>query len=317
MYRIGIDFGGTNIKVGLVNDNHEVLKKVSAPTAWPRPMENIVDDMASLCKKAAEDAGVPFTDIGLIGVASPGIINSNTGMIEYYCGMNLRNFPLAEILSEKLNFKNIYAGNDANAAALGEALAGAARGAKTAVVITLGTGVGSGIIIDGKIYDGFNFAAGELGHMVIEKDGIPCSCGRRGCWEKYSSASALISMTKEEMEKSKDSVMWELCSHNISLVSGRTAFTAAKSGDKAGSKVVNTFISYLACGITNVINIFQPEVLCIGGGVSGEGDNLLKPLEEIVMREQYAKTTINKTKVVIATLGNDAGIVGASCLGLQ
>lgn len=316
MYRIGIDFGGTNIAVGIVNEERKVVLKKSLPTGMgKRPVDEMVSDMASLCLELTEKVGVKLSDVESIGIASPGVVNSSTGSVEYYCGMNLDHYPMAKILSEKLGgFHPVYMENDANAAAYGEVLAGAAKGARHALMITLGTGVGGGIVIDGKIYDGFNFAAAELGHTVIEKDGAPCSCGRRGCWEKYSSATGLIRMTKEEMEKCPGSRMWEGIS-DLSQVNGRTAYDAAKKGDEAAKRVVDTYQDYLAVGLANMVNIFQPEVLCIGGGVCGEGDYLLIPVNEQVMREQYAKTSARKTKLVIASLGNDAGIVGAACLG--
>ena len=315
MYRIGIDFGGTNIAVGLVDSDKKVVYKRSMPTKMgKRPVDEMVDDMALLCREMAEKAG-GMEKVGSIGIASPGVVNTKTGEVEYYCGMNLNHYPMAKKLSERLDgFSPIYMENDANAAAYGEVLAGAAQGAQNAVMITLGTGVGGGIIINGKIYDGFNFAAAELGHIVIEKDGVPCACGRRGCWEKYSSATGLIRMTKEEMEKSPDSAMWEACGA-LENVTGRTAYDAAKKDDEAALRVVAKYQDYLAVGLANIVNIFQPEILIIGGGVCGEGDYLLNPVNAQVMEEQYAKTSARKTKLVIAALGNDAGIVGAAFLG--
>ena len=318
MYRIGIDFGGTNIAVGIVNEHLEVLYKSSLPTKKDeRSVDEIVADMATLCLKMVDKVGIGLSQVDAIGIASPGVVNSKTGVVEYYCGMNMNHYPMAAILSEKLGgYQPIYMENDANAAALGEVLAGAARGAKNALMITLGTGVGGGIVIDGKIYDGVNFAAAELGHTVIEKDGVPCGCGRRGCWEKYSSATGLIRMAKEEMEKCPDSAMWKLAP-TLDEVNGLTPYEAAKAGDEAAMRVVAKYQDYLACGLANMVNIFQPEVLCIGGGVCGQGDNLLLPVNKQVMAEQYAKTSAKKTKLVIATLGNNAGIVGAAALGMR
>ncbi len=316
MYRIGIDFGGTNIAVGLTDENLKVIAKQSLPTGMgKRSVDEMVNDMATLCRSLTAKAGATLKDVSSIGIASPGVVNSQTGTVEYYCGMDLRNYKMADILSEKLDgYRPIYMENDANAAALGEVLAGAAKGADNALMITLGTGVGGGIVINKKIYDGFNFAAAELGHTVIEKDGVPCSCGRKGCWEKYSSATGLIRMTKEAMENCKDSMMWQI-SPTLEEVNGRTAYTAAKKGDEAALAVVKKYQDYLAVGLANMVNIFQPEVLCIGGGVCGEGEYLLTPVNKQVMEEQYAKTSPHKTKLVIAALGNDAGIVGAAALG--
>ena len=316
-YRIGIDFGGTNIAVGLVDEHYKVLAKDSLPTGkGKRSTDEMVVDMAALCQKVCQMAGVALADTESIGIATPGTVNSALGIVIDYPGMGLSNYPMAKKLSDALagyDERKIRIANDANAAALGEAVAGAAKGAKTALVITLGTGVGGGIILDGKIYDGFNFSAGELGHTVIVKDGHPCACGRKGCFEQYASATALVRMTKEEMERSPASKMWEL-SPALDAVNGKTSFEAAKLGDAAAQKVVDLYIGYLACGVANMMNIFQPEVLCIGGGICGQGDNLLHPLSEIVFAEQYAKTSPEKTRLVIATLGNDAGIVGAAAL---
>lgn len=317
MYRIGIDFGGTNIAVGLTKDL-KVVCKASLPTKMgKRHVDEMVKDMAVLCRQLTEKAGITMKEVASVGIASPGVVNSEKGMVEYYCGMNLVNYPMADILSKELGgYKPVYMENDANAAALGEVLAGAAKGTENAVMITLGTGVGGGIVIGGKIYDGFNFAAAELGHIVIEKDGVPCACGRKGCWEKYSSATGLIRMTKEKMEKCPKSKMWQV-SPSLDEVNGRTAYTAAKQGDRAALSVVKKYQDYLAVGLANVVNIFQPETLIIGGGVCGEGDYLLNPVTAQVMEEQYAKTSPKKTKLVIAALGNDAGIVGAAALGVN
>lgn len=316
-YSIGIDFGGTNIAVGLVDEAYKVVAKASLPTGkGQRTTDAMVADMAVLCRKVCEMGNLSLAEIASIGIATPGTVNSSKGIVIDYPGMGLSNYPMSQKLSECLcGFapEKIRIANDANAAALGEAVAGAAKGANTALMITLGTGVGGGIILGGKIYDGFNFSAAELGHTVIVKDGHPCACGRKGCFEQYASATALIRMTKEEMQRCPDSYMWQY-SPDLSAVNGKTAFESAKAGDEAAQRVVDMYIGYLACGVANMMNIFQPQVLCIGGGICGQGENLLKPLSEIVFREQYAKTAPNKTKLVIATLGNDAGIVGAAAL---
>ena len=316
-YRIGIDFGGTNIAVGIcdADQNYRILAKDSVPTAYPRAMDAIIADMASLCRKVADKAGVRFEDVASVGIASPGTINSANAEVEYYCGMSLYNYPLGDNLAKVLGIGRVCGANDANAAALAEVMAGAAKGHSDAVMITLGTGVGGGIIIDGKIYEGANNAAGELGHTVIVAGGIPCSCGRRGCWEKYASATGLINIAREEMCADPNSKMWALAGGSVAGITGIVPFAAAQDGDEAGKTAVRRYIEYLACGIVNLINTFQPEILVIGGGVSAQKENLLAPLREIVKREQYAKTTTKPTQLVIATLGNDAGIIGAAALG--
>ena len=213
----------------------------------------------------------------------------------------------------------MYIENDANAAAKAEAFAGVAKGAKYSVMITLGTGLGGGIIIDGKVYSGFNFAGAELGHTVIEKGGRPCTCGRHGCWEAYSSATGLVNITKDHITEARKSgrktSMEEMIGGDLSKVSARTAFTAMKAGDEVAAEVVDEYISYLACGVANVINIFQPNVLSIGGGVCNEGEYLTKPLLEKVWAETYSREGTPQTQILIAKLGNDAGIIGAAVLG--
>ena len=218
--------------------------------------------------------------------------------------------------AERTMIEQIGIGNDANAAALGEFLAGSAKGSKNAIAITLGTGVGGGIIIDGKIYSGSNYAGAELGHMVIVKDGRECGCGRKGCWEAYASATALINMTKEAIrnEKAEFSYMLHLADDDIDNVNGKTAFDAQQAGDNTGAEVIDQYIGYLATGLINVINIFQPDVLCIGGGIANQGENLLGPLRTIIEQERFTKYNEKQTKVCIASLGNDAGIIGAARL---
>ena len=181
------------------------------------------------------------------------------------------------------------------------------------MAITLGTGVGGGVIFDGKILSGANGAGGELGHTVTVMDGEKCTCGRNGCYEAYASATALIRQTKEAMKADPSSKMWEIAG-DIDKVNGLTAFEAMRAGDESGKKVVDRYIYYIACGITNFINIFQPEVLCLGGGVCNEGDNLLLPLKAIVEKERYSKISNVQTELKIAQLGNDAGIIGAALL---
>ena len=315
MYYLGIDLGGTNIAVGIVDENYNIVLKGSVPTLAHREISCVIDDMAALCKKLIADAGLTVDDIAHAGIASPGTVNSRDGIIEYSNNLKMKQCPIVKMLSERTGIKNIFVANDADAAAYGEAVAGAAKGVSNSVMITLGTGVGGGIIIDGKIYSGFNHAGGELGHTVIEKDGRPCSCGRRGCWEAYSSATGLVRMTREKMNECRDSKMWALCDGNVDNAGGKTAFKAARAGDAAGKEVVDSYISYLACGLTNMINIFQPEIISIGGGVCNEGDYLLNPVKEIVAKEVYTKeATTKQADIRIAKLGNDAGIIGAAAL---
>lgn len=313
-YYVGIDLGGTNIAAGVINENFEIVSKAKTKTNLPRSAREICDDMVSVTKGAIESAGLEIDDIESVGIGTPGIANSDSGVIEYSCNLGFENVEMEKMFRQKLNLP-VYIENDANAAAYGEYVAGAAKGAKDAVCITLGTGVGGGIIIDGKIYSGFNYAGAEIGHMVIDVDGPQCTCGRKGCFEVFSSATGLVRMTKEAMDRNTDSIMHKMA-EEYGKVSARLAFEAMRKGDKTAKEVVEKYIKYLAAGITNTINIFQPDILCIGGGVCNEGDPLLEPMKEIVEKEVYTRNSPKNTEIVIAKLGNNAGLIGAAFLGL-
>lgn len=313
-YYIGIDLGGTNIVASVVDERYNILATAQTKTNLPREAELIVGDMAAMARQALADANLTLADITGVGVGCPGTVNRATGVIEYANNLQFYDLPLRDMLSGLLDGKEIFLDNDANAAAYGEFLAGGAKGCTHAVMVTLGTGVGSGIIIDGKIYSGFNFAGAEIGHMVIEAGGRACTCGRKGCFEAYSSASGLIAMTREAMERNADSLMWELADGDLAKVNGKTAFDGMRRGDPAACGVVDEYIRFLATGIANIINIFQPEILCIGGGICKEGETLLKPLREIISNEVYSRFSKQNTKIVKAELGNDAGIIGAAFL---
>ena len=311
MYHLGIDLGGTNIAVGVVDENFNIIGRGKKKTNCPRPADEICDDMATAARMAIEDAGITMDDIDTIGIGAPGSINPFTGVIAVSNNLDFENVHMGEMLKERLG-RDVFLENDANAAAYGEFLAGAGKGTKDMVAITLGTGVGGGIIIDGKLFAGSNLAGGELGHTVIVHGGEPCTCGRKGCWEAYASATGLIKLTKKAMEANPDSKMWELCGGDINNASGRTSYDGMRAGDKAATDVVEAYEDYVACGVTNMVNIFQPEVLCIGGGISKEGDTLLNPIVEKVMADRFTKNVEKQTKVKIAELGNDAGIIGAA-----
>ena len=319
MYRIGIDLGGTNIAAGIVNEEFKIIAKDSVPTNADRPGEAIVTDIANLCKKLCSDNGIALEEIASLGIASPGIVDDESGEAIYANNLPFDHFPILPLLREQLPIPEFHIENDANAAAWGEAIAGAAKGSKSSVMITLGTGVGGGIIDGGKVFKGFNSAAGELGHIVIAVDGRPCSCGRCGCWEAYSSATGLINMTKDklaECEKAgKATVMTEIAAA-AGKVNGRTAFDGMRRGDEAACEVVDEYIKYLASGLASMINIFQPEVVSIGGGISNEGQFLLDLLVPKVYSQIYGKGVVPTPDIRIATLRNDAGIIGAAVLGL-
>ena len=316
MYYLGIDLGGTNIVAGVVDEQGNILVKASCKTNVPRPQEDLCDDMAAVALKALETAGLKKDDISFVGIGAPGAVNGETGVIEFANNFGYHNWHIVDMMKERLGV-DVYVENDANAAAYGEFQVGAAKDANDAVVITLGTGVGGGIIIDGMIYSGSNFAGAELGHTVIQYGGRQCSCGRKGCWEAYSSATGLINMTKEAVINpfNADSILCKMVGDDISKINGKTAFDAAEQGCEVGKAIVEEYINYLGCGLVNMINIFQPEILCIGGGVAAQGDNLIKPLMKIIEAERYTKHNSQQTKVCVCQLGNNAGIIGAAFLG--
>lgn len=311
-YRIGIDIGGTNIACGIVDDDCHIIARSKVKTHSPRPYSEILEDIKQSVRLACTEAGISPSDAECIGIGCPGTCNRESGVVEYSNNLGFVNVPLKGDMESEFGIK-VFLDNDANAAAFGEYCAGSAKGSRNAVVITLGTGVGSGIIIDGRIYSGSNFAGGEIGHTVIVADGLPCTCGRKGCFEAYSSATGLVRMTAEAAELNPSSLVAELIRRD-GKVSARTAYAAMKQGDPTGVAVTEQYVRYLACGITNTINIFQPDILCIGGGVCNEGDTLLLPLREQVAGQIYSRNSAKNTEIVICSLGNDAGIIGAAML---
>lgn len=316
MYYVGIDLGGTNIVAGVVDENYNIIAKEKVKTNLPRTAKEVIADMAEVARKAVETAGITMDDIISVGVGTPGTANKETGIVEYSNNLKWDNVNLAQMLKEHLN-KDVFIENDANAAAFGEYVAGAGKGHKSLVAITLGTGVGGGVITDGKILTGFSYSGAELGHSVISFDGEHCSCGRTGCFEAYASASALIKQTQRAMINDKYSSMWEIVDGDITKVNGKTAFDGMRVNDKTATAVVDNYIYYLGIGVANMINIFNPEILCIGGGICKEGDTLIKPLIEKVVPQTYARKEESRTKIVVAKLGNDAGVIGAALLGTE
>ena len=308
MYTIGIDLGGTNIVASVVDDDYNIIGTSKTPTNSPRSADEIFDDIADVCEEAVKAAGLTMEDIDSVGMGTPGTVNQD-GIIEFANNLAFNNVPARTMLAKRINKpeEKVFIENDANCAALGEAYAGCGNGAKDFVAVT-------GVIIGGKIVNGVNYAGGECGHMVIVVDGEQCSCGRKGCWEAYASATALIRQTKKAMEEYPDSLMHKLAKEE-GKVSGRTAFDAMRLGDIAGIKVVDDYIKYVACGLINIVNALQPEIICIGGGICNEGETLMKPLRRFVQSERYSIHSKIQTKIVKAELGNDAGVIGAALLG--
>jgi len=317
MYYLGIDLGGTNIAAGIVSESMEIIVKGSVPTKREADYTEIIKDIAELGKKLIADAGLTTGDIGYIGIGSPGVCDRKNGILLYANNIKFNDVPMAKEMQEHIPLP-VYLENDANCAALGESVAGAARDVSDSVTVTLGTGIGGGIVINRRIFGGFNGMAGEIGHSLLVFDGEPCTCGRRGCWEAYASATALIRQTRIAAVNNPDSEINRLVNGNLDLINAKTAFDAMRLGDRTGTEVVENYIRYLGEGIANIIVILQPEKVVIGGGISKEGETLLEPLRKVVKENlYYKKDNVPQAQIVKAELGNDAGIIGAAMLGLQ
>lgn len=309
---IGIDLGGTNIKAGVVDENGTIIYKDSCPTGAGRPSNDILKDMADLAVDTVKKAGLTMDDIQSVGVGSPGSVDEENGVLIRAENLNFDHVPICAKISEYTG-KKTYLGNDANVAALAEYYA-QGKEMECFIAVTLGTGVGGGIVINGKLYTGFNGAAAEVGHMVTHAGGHRCNCGRSGCWEAYASVSALIRQTKASLAEDSTSLMYQAVDGDLSKVGGKTAFDAAKQGDAAAQKVVQTYLENVGIGIANLINVFQPDMIVIGGAISKEGDYLLNPVKEFCAKEAFTQSG-KVTELKIAGLGNDAGLIGAAFLG--
>lgn len=314
MYYLGIDLGGTNIAIGLVDEQGCIVHQGNTPTGRERSATVILEEMARLALAVAKEAGIKLNQINSVGVGSPGAPDVQNGVILYNNNLGFRNVPVRTELQKFIPLP-IYVDNDANCAALAEGLLGAAGGVRHSVTVTLGTGIGGGVIIDHNIYSGFNNAGAELGHMVIAAGGKSCTCGRKGCWEAYASARGLIEAAQAAAAEVPASLLFTLVDGDLRKITAQTPFDAAQAGDQVAAAVVDEYLDYLAIGIGNIINIFQPEVIVLGGGVSKQGMALLEPLEERVKREQYGLEGVPAAKLKLAILGNEAGIVGAALLG--
>lgn len=312
MYYIGIDIGGMSIKVGLVDENGVVLAKKKIITV-KGDAQLMVDEMAKAIYSLLDEYSLTLNDIHGVGIGTPGLITSKTGVIECAYNLDWLKVPIVDMLKKQVDTK-ILLSNDANVAALGEVIFGAGKGFTDVVMITLGTGVGGGVVIDGKLYEGGESKGTELGHTTLVFGGEPCSCGRSGCLESYVSATALIRDTKRAMMVDKSSKMWEIAENDIEKVNGATAFSASKLGDKTAITVVENYIAYLGEGLLNFMNIFRPQAIIIGGGISGEGKYFTDMVEKYCKDRLYGFKNSPKVEILLATNGNDAGIIGAASL---
>jgi len=309
---VGIDIGGTNLVAAVIGRAGQIISKSSRPVDHSWSAEQLCDEIANLGRQAAACGGIKLEDIQAVGIGLPGLVNNETGTVIQTPNMPFRNTPLRELFQKHWDVP-VYLGNDANCAAIGEYWAGAAKGCDSVVMITLGTGIGGGLIVNGKLHTGFGNSAMEVGHMIVHPFGHLCGCGNRGCWEQYGSATALIRITKTEMERNRDSLLWELCEGELGNVEGRTPFQAARMGDAAAKQVLSTYLSGLSVGIINLVNILQPDMICLGGGISNAEDELLlTPLRYMVEQGVFDKRV--GARIEKASLGNDAGVIGAAML---
>ncbi|MDR0751531.1 MAG: ROK family protein [Christensenellaceae bacterium] len=314
MYAIGIDIGGMSLKGGIVSKQGEIIRKVTVKTVTGS-RSRLMNSLFELTSDLLNNSPISRDQLKSVGVGVPGTVEPYEGHLIYSNNIKVSHVDIGAGISQRFAV-GCAVENDANCAALGEMVFGCAKSMKNIVFITLGTGVGTGIVVNRKIHSGAGGAGGEGGHMVIKKGGLKCTCGRKGCWEAYASATALIRETTKAIKKYPDSLMSQIAKDE-GKVSGRTAFRAAEKCDAQAINVVDQYIEDVACGITNLVNIFRPDAVIIGGGISNEGDFFINEIIKHVNRDSYGSTRNPATKIVRAELKNDAGILGAAalCLG--
>ena len=310
---IGVDLGGTGIKAGVVDEAGRILSKGSTPTLPERGAEAVIEDIVRLCHRVAQDAGIPMDAIERIGIGVPGIYDPARGVIPFCTNLGWHDVPIVAQMQRSIQ-KPITVDNDATVAGLAECIAGVSAGAKSSVFITLGTGVGGGVVIGGKPYSGAHGVGSEIGHAVIALDGEPCTCGKRGCFERYASATALIREGRRALAAHPESGLMAACGGDPETMSAKTVIDCAKAGDETALSVFRGYVNALAHGIVNIINTLDPEVIVLGGGVSMAGDYLLEAVREAV-RPLVLYKAMPYADIRLAQLGSDAGIIGAAALG--
>ena len=313
-YSAAIDLGGTNIGIGIVSEEGELVFKTSVPVEDNQNPFALLEQMAEGTKQCIADSGRELSDISFVGIGIPGLIKGPKGPVILAANINWHNVDAVPFLEEKIGLP-VYLGNDADCAAMGEYHSGSGKLYDSLIMITLGTGIGGGAVVNGKLFPGFGGFGGEYGHITLVHGGVECGCGKHGCFEVYGSANALKRETREMAEQHPESLIWEMCEGNLDNIGGKTAFDAAEKGDETGAAIVEQYISYLADGISGIVNVFRPEVIVLGGGVSNQGPSLFEPLNEKFANLCVASDCIEPPKIVKATLGNSAGIIGAGLLG--
>ena len=313
MAYVGIDLGGTNIASGVVDDEGKIISQVSVKTLADRPYQEVVKDMASSVLQAIEKANMQLKDISSIGIGIPGVANNENGVVINCTNLGWLDVPLRDEMQKYIDLP-VLLDNDANVAALAEAYAGVSKNVRSSVMFTLGTGVGGGIVIDGKTWTGAHGRGGEIGHMTLVPDGVPCTCGNNGCVERYCSATALIRTAQQECYAFPDSLMMKKAEGDPEKINARIVIDSAKEGDEPALRVFASFARYLAMAINNITAFMDPDMIVLGGGVSNAGKFLLDAVNALLPRFQMFKALPIPT-LALASLGNEAGIIGAAMLG--
>lgn len=314
MIYIGIDIGGTGIQTGVVDEDGKLLAKDGIVTRTDLPFEEQVKQMTDCALETLKKSGYTLDDLASVGVGVPGVVDPRTGVIPFCTNLGWVNVPLRDTIRKYID-KPIFIDNDATVAGLAESVVGVSAGTHSSVFLTLGTGVGAGIVLGGRVWSGFHGVGSEVGHMIMELDGEPCTCGSNGCLERYTSATAIIRMGREAVAKHPESLIMTLCQGDPAKINAKLVFDAAREGDEQGKKVFRRYVRYLAQAIANVINFLDPEVIVLGGGVSKAGDFLLDAVRAEVPHYLLYKT-MPYSRIELARLGPDAGIIGAAMLSL-
>ena len=314
MIYAGVDVGGMSIKCCLATEKGEILAKGSFKTKAGLTCAEMAEHTATFLKSLAEKNAIKESDVVAVGMGIPGTVDRKKGVIVYSNNIRLERAPIVKEMKKYLSCP-VFVDNDANVAALGEAVFGAAKGLDDVVLITIGTGIGTGIIANGKMITGNGGAGAEGGHSVIRMNGERCSCGNRGCFEAYASASALLRQTDRMAQRRPDSLLARLWAEQGRV--GNVPFDAAKAGDPAGLKVVRDYVSYVAQGLVGLVNVFRPDVVLIGGGVSNQGDYFISKVSRRLNRIAFGGKLNPHVNVKAAALKNDAGLLGAVALALK
>lgn len=312
MYYIGVDIGGTGIQAGIVSESGKILLIKECKTDVQAGFEKVLQDIKVLINGLLAEYGITMQEIVSIGFGVPSFVNLKG---EVTCvNLGWKQVAFLPSLRKLFSEVKVYAENDATVAAVAEAKFGSMKGRDVAVMLTLGTGVGGGIIIHGKPFVGAHGMGSELGHIVIGENYFECNCGNNGCFETFCSATAIIKYTQKLLEEGAKSQIREKCQGHLNRIDAKMVFDAYRVGDEVAIQVITRFKHYLAIGIANIINSMDPHVIALGGGVSRAGDILLEGLKEEVRKHIVYKEE-NFADIVIAELGNEAGIIGAAFLG--